>query len=105
MKPQRRQERRGSAEELNAISHGAIGAAIAVHRALGPGLLESAYEACLERELLLRGFKVRRQVAVPLSYRGLAVSHGYRLDLLVDDELPSKSRLSSDSSRFTKPNS
>src|SRR5438876_1897464 len=56
-------------EKLNAISEAVIGAAIAVHRELGPGLLESAYEACLEFELLDRGFKVDRQPALPVRYR------------------------------------
>jgi GxxExxY protein len=72
-------------EQLNAISEGVIGAAIAVHRELGPGLLESAYEACLEFELLDRGFKVDRQHPLPVRYRGVLVECGFRLDLLVND--------------------
>ena len=61
-----------------------IGALIEVHRALGPGLLESAYEACACRELELRGFGVERQVSVPLVYRGREIDVGFRVDLLVD---------------------
>jgi GxxExxY protein len=56
-----------------------------VHRALGPGLLESAYEACLAHELSLRGLAVRRQVPLPIVYEGLTLEAGYRLDLLVGD--------------------
>ncbi len=61
-----------------------IGALIQVHRALGPGLLESAYEACVCRELELRGFELERQVAVPLRYRGCDIDCAYRMDILVD---------------------
>jgi GxxExxY protein len=71
-------------EKLNAISESVIGAAIAVHRELGPGLLESAYESCLEFELLDRGFAVERQKALPVIYRGLAVECGFRIDLRVN---------------------
>ena len=62
-----------------------IGAAIEVHRALGPGLMESAYEECLCHELNLRGVKFKRQVPVPVKYKGLALDCSYRLDLLVED--------------------
>ena len=72
-------------EELDLISQGNIGAAIEVHRELGAGLLESAYEACLEFELLSRGFKVERQVALPVKYRGLEIECGFRIDLRVND--------------------
>ena len=69
--------------DLNHITGEIIGAAIEVHRALGPGLLESAYESCLAHELGLRGLAVERQKPVPLVYKGLALPCGYRLDLLV----------------------
>ena len=72
-------------EELNKLTEAIIGAAIAVHRELGPGLLESAYEACLEFELKERGYRVERQKELPVVYRGLKVDCGYRLDLLVED--------------------
>ena len=61
-----------------------IGGAIAVHRALGPGLLESAYEACLGFELVDRGLSVERQKALPVKYRGVTLDCGYRIDLLVE---------------------
>ena len=61
-----------------------IGACIEVHRHLGPGLLESAYEHCLVHELALRGLHVQRQIPVPLRYKGLALDCGYRLDLVVE---------------------
>jgi GxxExxY protein len=64
-----------------------IGAAIEVHRALGPGLLESAYEECLCRELDLRGLKFQRQVPLPVEYKGVRLDCGYRLDLIVEDEV------------------
>ncbi|WP_439631082.1 GxxExxY protein [Gemmata sp.] len=84
-------------EKLNSISAAVIDAAIAVHRELGPGLLENAYEACLEYELLDRGFRVERQKALPVVYRGIQVDCGFRLDLVVNDlvivELKSVERL------------
>lgn len=64
-----------------------IGAAIEVHRALGPGLLESAYEACLVREFELRKLLYQRQIKVPLEYKGVKLDCGYRLDLLVEDRV------------------
>jgi GxxExxY protein len=60
-----------------------IGAAIEVHRALGPGLLESAYEECLHQELLLRELSVQRQVSLSVVYKGVALDCGYRMDLIV----------------------
>lgn len=64
-----------------------MGAAIEVHRHLGPGLLESSYEACLSKELDLRGVPHTRQVPLPLEYKGLELDCGYRIDLLVDGQL------------------
>ncbi len=64
-----------------------IAACIEVHRHLGPGLLESAYEHCLARELGLRGFRTQRQVAIPLQYKGIDLDCGYRLDLMVEGRL------------------
>jgi len=61
-----------------------IGAAIEVHRALGPGLLESTYESCLCHELRLIGLRVERQKAVPVVYRGAPMGTGYRVDLVVE---------------------
>jgi len=70
-------------EELNRITEQVIGAAIEVHRALGPGLLESAYEECLGRELTLRSIPFVRQHPLPVEYKGMELDCGYRLDLLV----------------------
>ena len=67
------------------ISRRVIGAAFTVHSALGPGLLESAYEACLEHELSGRGMRVARQVPVPVVYRGVMIECGYRADLIVEE--------------------
>jgi GxxExxY protein len=64
-----------------------ISAAIEVHRELGPGLLESVYEECLCRELHLRGLEFRRQVELPVIYKGLKLDCGYKLDLVVQDEV------------------
>ena len=64
-----------------------IAAVIAVHRELGPGLLESAYQACLEYELLQRKVNFERQVMVPLNYRVIRIDCGYRLDFLVDERV------------------
>ena len=64
-----------------------IGAAIEVHRALGPGLLESAYQACLARELSLRDVSFEREKPLPVEYKGLQLDCGYRLDLLVEDRV------------------
>mgnify|MGYP006288925087 FL=1 len=69
------------------LSDRVIGLAIAVHRELGPGLLESAYEACLAYELEQAGVPYQRQVALPVSYKNVDLDCGYRLDLLVDTAL------------------
>jgi len=69
--------------EPNQITEAIIGAAIEVHRTLGPGLLESAYEECLAHELTLRRVPFERQVPLPVQYKGLSLDCGYRLDLLV----------------------
>jgi GxxExxY protein len=72
---------------LNDLSKEVIGAAIEVHRDLGPGLLETSYEASLQHELGLRGISSVRQVLLPIQYKGLLVPDAYRIDLLVDDSL------------------
>ena len=70
----------------NEISHKIIGAAIEVHRVLGgPGLLEALYESCFCHELVLRGLKVQRQVAIPVSYKGTFVREPLFIDILVQD--------------------
>ena len=86
MKRRDRSERRG-AVELNALTDTIIGAAIKVHRELGPGLLESAYEACLRFELIRQGYRVEAQKPQPVTFDGLLIECGYRLDLLVENEV------------------
>jgi GxxExxY protein len=77
----------GAEGGLNRVSGAIIGAAIEVHRALGPGLLESAYQACLERELIERGHRVKRQRSFPVVYRGTAIRRRFRLDMVVDAQV------------------
>ena len=67
------------------ITESILGGALEVHTALGPGLLESAYRACLTRELESRGLAVRQELPVPVRFKGVAIDCGYRLDLLIDD--------------------
>ena len=81
---------RGGAETRSNLLHKElteqiIGAAIEVHRSLGPGLLESAYEECLCHVLTIRNIPFRRQVSLPVEYKGVKLDCGYRIDLLVDD--------------------
>ena len=68
---------------LNELTHEIISAAIEVHRALGPGLLESSYRECLCRELLVRGMPFERERKLPLEYKGIRLECGYRLDIVV----------------------
>jgi GxxExxY protein len=74
-----------SASTVNGVTQAVIGAAIEVHRTLGPGLLEAAYEECLCQELLLRQIAFERQRPLPVEYKGLRLDCGYRLDLLVSE--------------------
>ena len=73
------------AEELNDLSYRIIGAGIEVHRALGPGLLESTYRTCMIYELRERRMNVVSEQAIPLRYKSLMLDGGYRIDLIVDD--------------------
>jgi GxxExxY protein len=73
--------------QLNQLSSVILNAAFRVHKELGPGMLESAYEACLFFELTDSGLRVERQKPLPLIYRGQQMNCGYRLDLLVDDAI------------------
>ncbi|HEY3414225.1 MAG TPA: GxxExxY protein [Armatimonadota bacterium] len=66
------------------VTEQVIGAAIEVHKHLGPGLLESTYEACLCHELALRGVQFERQMSIPLSYKGVQLACGHRIDLVVE---------------------
>jgi GxxExxY protein len=78
---------RKSIEELNLLSEQVIGAAIQVHRELGPGLLENVYSECLAIELAARGLDALREITIPLLYKNVAVKNAYRLDFLVEDSL------------------
>jgi GxxExxY protein len=70
-------------QQINEITKGIIGAAIEVHRHLGPGLLESAYHECLSRELFVRRIPFQRERPLPLEYKGIRLDCGYRVDLLI----------------------
>mgnify|MGYP002779128818 CR=1 FL=1 len=72
-------------KRINELTREIIGAAIEVHRILGPGLLESAYEECLCRELAMRNLRFERQKSLPVEYKGVKLDCGYRLDLIVEN--------------------
>ncbi|MGD9991900.1 MAG: GxxExxY protein [Salinivirgaceae bacterium] len=74
-------------EKLNRLSYEIIGCAYEVHKQLGPGLLESTYEACLEYELIEKGLETKRQVALPVVYKDIKLDAGYRIDLLVQESI------------------
>lgn len=74
-------------DKLNELSYKVIGLAIEVHKNLGPGLLESAYEECLYFELVNTGLSVKKQVPLPIIYKDIKLDHGYRIDLLVEDSI------------------
>jgi GxxExxY protein len=74
-------------KNVNEITEAIIASAIEVHRALGPGLLESAYEMCLCRELSLRELRFERQVAMPVEYKGVKLDCGFRADIVVDNSV------------------
>lgn len=78
-------ERNLESQNINQITEKIIGCAIEVHRTLGPGLLESAYEECLCYELKLTNVSYERQVALPVIYKGVKLDCGYRMDLVVED--------------------
>jgi GxxExxY protein len=79
--------RSAGGSDLREVTRQIIGAAIEVHRHLGPGLLESAYEECLCYELSQSGLRFQRQLAIPVQYKGLRLSCDYRLDLIVEDSV------------------
>ena len=74
-------------QEYNELSKQIIGAAIEVHKELGPGLLESVYETCLISELIEKGLHVDKQVQIPVIYKGKELSKDYFIDILVEDEI------------------
>jgi GxxExxY protein len=78
-----RRDAESAGMELNKITEDIIGAAMDVHKAIGPGLLESAYEECLCHELQLRNLRFQRQVSLPVKYKNVRLDCGYRIDILV----------------------
>src|SRR5882757_7606993 len=72
-------------KNFNELTEAIIGGAMEVHRALGPGLLESTYEMCLCRELSIRGLRFQRQAPIAVEYKGAKLDCGYRVDLVVDE--------------------
>jgi len=83
--PQRTQ--RNAEKNLDDISGDIVDAAMKVHTVLGPGLLESTYETCLKHELIQRGYKVETQVTLPIRYGDIILDAGYRIDMLVEDNV------------------
>lgn len=73
--------------EINKITEIIIGKSIEIHSTLGPGLLESAYQKCLEYELLKSGLKVQREIILPVIYKELLIEFGYKMDLLIEDSI------------------
>jgi len=73
--------------EFDLLSNRVIGCAIEVHKALGPGLLESAYEQCLSHELTITAIAHKTQVPMPIYYKGITLDCGYRVDLVIEDSL------------------
>ncbi|QXP79950.1 MULTISPECIES: GxxExxY protein [Winogradskyella] len=71
----------------NKITENIIGAAIEVHKALGPGLLESAYQECLFYELKKIGYSIQKEITQPITYKEITLDHGYRIDLLVENSI------------------
>src|SRR5438045_7965582 len=74
-------------KDIEEIAAQIVDAAIKVHRALGPGLLESAYQRCLTYELRKRGLRVETEVVLPLAYDGQLIDAGYRIDMLIEDSI------------------
>ena len=73
--------------QFESLSKDVLGAAIEVHKILGPGLLESVYEECLSYELTQRGYKIERQKPIPVVYKEIKLECGYRIDILVEDKI------------------
>jgi GxxExxY protein len=73
--------------DIEAVATQIVDASIKMHRSLGPGLLESAYQKCLEHELKKRGLRVKCEIPCSLEYEGLLVANGYRIDMLVEDQV------------------
>ena len=73
--------------DINELTEKIIGCAIEVHRTLGPGLLESAYQECLFYELMSQGIWVEKEISLPIIYKEIKIDHGYRIDLLVENRV------------------
>jgi GxxExxY protein len=86
IEPRRREERKGR-KDIEEVAAVVVDSAIKVHRALGPGLLESAYQKCLDYELRQAGIGVMCEVSLPIRYGGIEIDGGYRLDMLVDHQI------------------
>lgn len=71
----------------NQLTNTIIGLAIEVHKELGPGLLETAYQECLYHELTVHGYQVKKELALPIVYKDIKIDHGYRIDLLVENHV------------------
>jgi len=78
---------KGMKREFSGLSNRVIGCAIEVHRILGPGLLESTYQQCLAHELKVNGIQFRLEHPLPVEYKGIHLDCGYRVDVLVEDEI------------------
>jgi len=81
------EENNESRNKLDAITYKIIGLAIEVHRQLGPGLLESAYQECLFYEIVNSGLNVEKQKVLPIVYKDIKLDHGYRIDLLIENKI------------------
>lgn len=81
------EENNESRNRLDAITYKIIGLAIEVHKQLGPGLLESAYQECLYYEIVNAGLTVERQKVLPIVYKDIKLDHGYRIDLLIENTI------------------
>lgn len=81
------EENTESRDQLDAITYKIIGLAIEVHKQLGPGLLESAYQECLYYEIVNSGLIVEKQKALPIIYKDIKLDHGYRIDLLIENKI------------------
>lgn len=81
------EENNESRNKLDTITYKIIGLAIEVHKQLGPGLLESAYQECLYYEIINAGFTVERQKVLPIIYKDIKLDHGYRIDLLIENTI------------------
>ncbi|TPG35547.1 GxxExxY protein [Flavobacterium pectinovorum] len=81
------EENNESRNQLDAITYKIIGLAIEVHKQLGPGLLESAYQECLYYEIVNSGLIVEKQKALPIIYKEIKLDHGYRIDLLIENKI------------------